>query len=100
MTKEPERSPPTPAPAMALPTMKALLVGAVAQIKELNIQFRLCRPKGQGSLPKLEYSYGGQECVFDLRKGQLGPVPLSESPTLKMVYIRPKLGCNAALVIK
>ncbi len=36
MTKEPEKRPPTPAPAMALPTIKALLVGAVAQIKELH----------------------------------------------------------------
>jgi hypothetical protein len=37
MTIEPVKRPPTPAPAMALPNIKALLLGATAQIKELYI---------------------------------------------------------------
>ena len=31
----PEKRPPVPSPAIALPTIKAVLEGAVAQIKEL-----------------------------------------------------------------
>lgn len=33
---EPVNSPPTPAPAIALPTISTLLLGAVAQTNELN----------------------------------------------------------------
>ena len=36
MTIAPEKSPPVPIPAIALPTIKALLVGAVAQTRELS----------------------------------------------------------------
>ena len=36
MTMAPEKSPPVPIPAMARPTIKALLVGAVAQTRDLR----------------------------------------------------------------
>jgi hypothetical protein len=35
ITIHPEKIPPTPTPATALPTIKALLVGAVAQTRDL-----------------------------------------------------------------
>jgi hypothetical protein len=34
ITRAPENKPPTPIPAMALPTMRTMLLGATAQIKE------------------------------------------------------------------
>lgn len=34
---QPEKIPPLPIPATALPTMRALLVGAVAQMRDLEL---------------------------------------------------------------
>ena len=46
MTMAPEKRPPTPIPATALPRIKAMLFGAVAQTKELNESDTwLCKPK-------------------------------------------------------
>lgn len=41
----PENKPPVPSPAKARPTIKASLVGAVAQTKELQIAARLANAK-------------------------------------------------------
>lgn len=41
MTMEPENIPPVPSPAIARPTIKALLEGAVAQTRELQTEAEL-----------------------------------------------------------
>lgn len=101
---EPVKRPPTPAPAMALPTIKTLLLGAVAQIKDLNIVQSACieRELERVCQPNLEDTNGGKECAFGL-DNQLTKsphLPCRRSLTLKVEYIRPKLGSNAALVSK
>ncbi|TGO57778.1 hypothetical protein BELL_1327g00020 [Botrytis elliptica] len=63
MIIEPVNRPPTPAPAIARPTISILLLLAVAQRKELRIDL-LVRGSDSGSgdyLPKLKDGNGSQE---------------------------------------
>lgn len=65
---EPVNRPPTPAPAMARPTIRVLLLVAVAQIRE----------------PSSKMAMAARNVYL----------------ILKIEYILPKLGCNAAFVSK
>jgi hypothetical protein len=66
MTIAPENKPPVPIPAIALPTINATLLGAVAQTSELlhgQPQVRLSREQ---DVPKLKEDDGSNEHKFDL----------------------------------
>lgn len=65
---EPVNRPPTPAPAIARPTISILLLTAVAQIRELRVDplVRWTHGAGSGYLPKLEDANGNQKRIFDL----------------------------------
>lgn len=66
MTIAPENKPPVPIPAMALPTMSATLLGAVAQMRELLQNQSQARLLAERDLPKLEQTDSRDEHNFDL----------------------------------
>lgn len=66
---EPVNTPATPAPAIARPTIRAVLLCAVAHTRDLDAK-RISqgwRPFNSGNSPKFENAYGDEEDRFDLR---------------------------------
>ena len=67
MTIAPENMPPVPSPAIALPTMRATLLGATPHTRELRDVSALCFREGkENDGPKFEDADGRQEGPFDL----------------------------------
>jgi uncharacterized protein YqiB (DUF1249 family) len=67
MTIAPENKPPVPIPAIALPTINATLLGAVAQTRELLHDQSQARLLGRYDVPKLKEHDGRNEHKFDLQ---------------------------------
>lgn len=67
MTIAPENKPPTPMPAIALPTINALLLGAVAHTRELNgemMSFSLRIGKGSMTYPSSKIAMALRKVCF------------------------------------
>jgi hypothetical protein len=68
MTIDPENNPPVPNPARARPTIKATLVGAVAQTRDLQPGCQHLKRSLDGEdLPKLKNSNRNEKRIFDLQ---------------------------------
>lgn len=97
----PENRPPLPIPAIALPTMRALLVGAVAQTSDLDGSAVGSRCSVIGSYPTSKRPMAIMNTILICDDGQDESHETgNRRRTLKIVYILPKVGCNAVEVNK
>jgi hypothetical protein len=87
MTSAPEKIPAVPMPATALPTMRAVLDGAIAHTKEPSSNMKI-------ATRKLYLTWTPIHHQLDPQVDHFGTL------TLKILYIRPYVGCSAVLVKK
>jgi hypothetical protein len=107
MTRAPEKIPPTPIPAIARPTISALLVGADPQIREPS-------SKSPMAIRNVDLTYiittacqrtrhlnhpATPNILREIKKKKKKN-PIIKKPTLKPLYTLPNVGCNADVVRK
>lgn len=99
ITMDPEKRPPVPIPATARPTIRALLLGAVAQTRELIVVSTWTIQIGLSTDPSSNRITAVMNVNLICHKLDLVQrCLLVRILTLNIVYIRPKVGCSAVAV--